>query len=113
MNRTGTLAYQTRCLNCNTITEREEKYYDLLLQVLSCKDTATSLRCYTAPELLEGSNKYACDTCESKQNAHRRVAIKSTPPLMTISCQRFDIDRTNWQRVKVTTKCEFPLSMVT
>ena len=109
----GTLAYQTECLNCHTVTERKEKYYDLLLQVLGCRDTATSLRGYAAPELLHGSNKYACDVCCSKQDAHRRVAIKSAPPLLTISCQRFDIDRTTWQRVKVTTKCEFPLTMVT
>jgi hypothetical protein len=66
---------------------------------------------YTAPELLDGNNKYHCEICDTKQPAHRRVVLKSLPPILSISCQRFDIDRTTWQRVKVTTRCEFPLSM--
>lgn len=87
-------------------------YYDLLLQVINCEDLAKSFRSYLAPELLEGCNSYACDVCGTKQSAHRRVAIHSVPALLTISCQRFDIDRKTWQRVKVTSKNEFPLALV-
>lgn len=105
----GNLAYQTQCLNCSVVREKEEKYFDLLLQVTSMCDVADSLRNYTAPELLDGRNKYECDICGDKQPAHRRVAIKSVPPILSLSCQRFDIDRTTWQRVKVISKFEFPL----
>jgi ubiquitin C-terminal hydrolase len=87
-------------------------YYDLLLQVINSEDLARSFRSYLAPELLDGCNSYACDVCGTKQSAHRRVAIQSVPSLMTISCQRFDIDRKTWQRVKVTSKNEFPLALV-
>jgi ubiquitin C-terminal hydrolase len=87
-------------------------YYDLLLQVINSEDLARSFRSYLAPELLDGCNSYACDVCGSKQSAHRRVAIQSVPSLLTISCQRFDIDRKTWQRVKVTSKNEFPLALV-
>lgn len=109
----GNLGNLTECLNCRTITQRDEMYYDLLLQVINCEDIAQSFRSYLAPELLEGCNSYACDVCGSKQRAHRRVAIHSVPALLTISCQRFDIDRKTWQRVKVTSKNEFPLALVT
>jgi ubiquitin carboxyl-terminal hydrolase 12/46 len=99
-------------LRCHTVTERHEKFYDLLLQVINCEDLAKSFRSYLAPELLDGCNSYACDICGTKQSAHRRVAIHSVPSLLTISCQRFDIDRKTWQRVKVTSKNEFPLALV-
>lgn len=87
-------------------------YYDLLLQVTNCEDLSKSFRSYLAPEVLDGCNSYACDVCGGKQTAHRRVAIKTVPSLLTISCQRFDIDRKTWQRVKVTSKNEFPLALV-
>ena len=108
----GTLGNLTQCLRCHNVTEREEKYYDLLLQVINCEDLAKSFRSYLAPELLDGCNSYACDICGTKQSAHRRVAIHSVPSLLTISCQRFDIDRKTWERVKVTSKNEFPLALV-
>ena len=108
----GTLANLTQCLKCKTVTEREEMYYDLLLQVTNCEDIAKSFRSYLAPEVLDGCNSYACDVCGDKQSAYRRVAIKTVPSLLTISCQRFDIDRTTWQRVKVISKNEFPLALV-
>jgi ubiquitin C-terminal hydrolase len=94
------------------VTERDEMYYDLLLQVINCPDLAASFRSYLKPELLDGCNSYACEICGTKQSAYRRVAIKSAPSLLTISCQRFDIDRKTWQRVKVTSKSEFPIAFV-
>jgi hypothetical protein len=70
---------------------------------------AHALRDYVKPELLEGGNKYECDVCQCRRESHRRVVLKSVPPVLTFSCQRFDIDRTTWQRVKVTSEFRFPL----
>lgn len=105
----GCLAYQTKCLGCNKVYEREDVYYDLLLQVIGCPDATKALRLYTSAEELDGDNKYDCDTCHSKQRAQRSVAIRTVPPILTFSCQRFDMDRTTWQRVKVISKSVVPL----
>lgn len=102
-------------------------------QVNGFSDLISSLRDYTAAELLSGDNKYQCEspaclgqkqvinvqamffeerhthlsTCS--QEAYRSVMINTLPPVLTFSCQRFDIDRNTWQRVKLTTAFEFPL----
>ena len=89
-----------------------EKFYDILLQVNGFPDLVSSLRDYTAAELMKDDNKCQCDSevCKGKrQNAYRRVVLRSTPPILTFSCQRFDIDRSSWERVKVTSKFAFPL----
>lgn len=105
----GNLTYETQCMTCGNRTLQREHFCDLLLPVINCENLAASLRLLTAPEVLDGANKYECEVCRSKQPARRRLVIQKLPPILTMSCQRFDIDRNTWQRVKVTTKCEFPL----
>ena len=89
-----------------------EKFYDILLQVNDYSDLISSLRDYTAAELMAGDNKYECGSsvCSGqKQEAHRSVVLRSFPPILTFSFQRFVYDRTSWERVKVTSRFEFPL----
>lgn len=105
----GLLVNQTKCLGCETASERQENYYDILLQVNGSSDLVSSLREYTTAELLAGVNKYQCASCPTKQDAHRSVVLRKLPPILTFSCQRFDIDRTTWQRVKITSSFEVPL----
>jgi len=71
---------------------------------------AQALHAYVEPELLNGGNQYECSTCQCRRDSHRRVVLKTLPPVLTFSCQRFDIDRTTWQRVKVTSEFRFPLT---
>lgn len=105
----GKLSNEIRCLKCEQYSRRDEDYYDLLMQVTGCDDLVSSLRQYTTAEMMEGDNMYDCSVCKSKQRATRCVRLATLPPILTFSCQRFDIDRTTWQRVKVTSKNEFPL----
>ena len=77
---------------------------------MDCPDIAHSLGVYTAAEVLEGDSAYQCDTCGTKRRALRSTVLRRLPSLLTLSCNRFRIDRsTNWQRVKVTSRCAFPL----
>lgn len=106
----GTLSNQIRCENCNRISERLENFYDLNVQVDGCPDIAHALRQYTSAEYMEGESAYACEICSSKQNALRFTTIKSLPPILTISCNRFKCDRTtNWLREKIVSRSAFPL----
>ncbi|CAM9868255.1 unnamed protein product, partial [Choristocarpus tenellus] len=49
----------------------------------------TSLLSYTRPERLEGSNQYHCDKCNSKQDALRSQTLRSLPPLLIFSLNRY------------------------
>ena len=81
-------------------------------KVKGYEDLVTSLRDYTSAELLSGTNKYLCDSgiCKgTKQEAYRSAFLKTFPTILTFSCQRFDIDRSSWERYKVVSKFEFPI----
>eukprot|EP01034_Spumella_vulgaris_P022855 gene22855-29029_t len=106
----GRLANQIRCLTCGTVSEREEPFFDLNMQVTDCADLVHSLRQHSVAELLAGDSAYQCNACDARRSALRACVLRKLPPVLTFSCSRFRIDRsTNWQRVKVVTRSEFPL----
>jgi hypothetical protein len=106
----GLIVNQIRCLKCKNLSEREEHFYDINVQVIGCEHLSSSLRQYCSAELLEGESAYQCDFCSSKQRALRSTVLRDLPPVLTFSCNRFKIDKsTNWQRQKVTSKSAFPL----
>lgn len=43
-------------------------------------------------ELLSGANQYLCSHCQSKVDATRQLCVKSLPPLLCLSLQRFVFD---------------------
>jgi hypothetical protein len=73
---------------------------------------AASLRAYLASEVLDGENSYQCETCARRCPAHKSAVLRHPlPPIMTFSLQRFGIDRTTWERVKLKDAFEFPLAL--
>lgn len=44
-------------------------------------------------EKLEGDNRYFCETCQSKQNATRRIRLLSLPGTLNLQLMRFVFDR--------------------
>ena len=106
----GKLCYQTTCSACKTVSEREESFYDLIIQILNCGDLVKSLHEYCKREVLADDSAYDCSVCGRKQTAHRGISLKQLPEVLTFSCVRFRMDRTtNWQREKLFSKHEFPL----
>lgn len=51
--------------------------------------------------MLDGENKYACDTCGRKTAADRSVALRTLPPVLFVSLNRFEYDILTAQRRKV------------
>ena len=106
----GTVVNQIHCYKCKRVSERAEQFYDLNLQIADCKNLILALRKYCCGEVLEGDSSYQCDNCQSKQRALRSSVIRKIPNILTFSCNRFKIDKsTNWMRVKLTSRWEFPL----
>lgn len=44
-------------------------------------------------EKLDGENRYFCESCQSKQNATRRIKLNSLPPTLNLQLMRFVFDR--------------------
>lgn len=107
----GTLAYQTICMNCATMYEREEVFCDVMVQVKGCKSLLDGLRHLTTYEDLTGDNKYFCELCQMKTDAKRGMQLKQLPPILTFSLARFEFDWAREQRKKITSKYHYPLEL--
>lgn len=105
----GTQVTKIMCCTCNTITTREEPFFDLPTQVAGFPDMKWSLNEYVAPELLNGRNQYRCSTCNKKCDAKKGVALRTLPPVLTFSLSRFVFDYASLQRNKLHDKFSFPI----
>lgn len=105
----GTQVTKILCCTCNTVTTREEPFFDLPVQVAGFPDLIWSLNEYVAPELLNGRNQYRCSTCNKKCDAKKGVALRTLPPILTFSLNRFVFDLTSLQRIKLHDKFSFPI----
>jgi ubiquitin carboxyl-terminal hydrolase 12/46 len=85
----GTLTNQTRCLWCETVTSRQESFLDLSLDVEQNSSISSCLKTFSANELLASQDKFQCDACGGLQEAHKRMLVKSAPPVLALHLKRF------------------------
>lgn len=90
--------------------EREEKFYALQLEVKNKASILHSLEAYVEGDMLDGDNKYLCETCAEKKDTLKRVCLKASalPETLILHLKRFEFDMDTLQRMKVNTRCEFP-----
>lgn len=67
-----------------------------------------ALENYIKPELLSGDNKYFCEQCNSKQDAEKGIKLTKGPDILSIVLNRFTLDYSTFQRVKLTDRVTFP-----
>jgi ubiquitin C-terminal hydrolase len=110
----GQSGYETLCMTCNTPSEsssRSDNFYELDVPVRGFKSLDASLTSLLSPEILEGDNQFSCDRCAMKRDATRRLQVRSLPPMLCLSLQRFVYDFVKGDRVKATDKFAFPLEL--
>lgn len=102
-----------KCLHCENQSMRSEVCMDWNLPVetetRSPLNFSTSFHSSMAAELLTGESQYFCSCCKSLQDAQKTLCWRELSPLMTFSCLRFQIDKSNWQRKKLIGRFQFPL----
>lgn len=96
---------------CKHRSEVNEAFITLPVQVKNKKSLLESLESFKEGEVLEGSNAYQCDHCESKVTAIRRVCIKYLPNIIFITLRRFEFDYDSMKRLKLNDYCEFPMEL--
>ena len=107
----GKYVTQIVCEECKKISEREEEFSDLSLQVKGVKGVEESLCRFMSEERFEGDNKYYCNGCQKKVVAVRKVKVRQFPPILTLSLNRFEMDWVTMDRKKVNDCFSFPLEL--
>uniref|UniRef100_A0A3B4GLB1 Ubiquitin carboxyl-terminal hydrolase n=1 Tax=Pundamilia nyererei TaxID=303518 RepID=A0A3B4GLB1_9CICH len=104
----GRLVLRTRCLECESFTERREDFQDISVPVLddqpSSPDDLSEVSPDPKPELktlkwaisqfasverIFGEDKYFCETCHHYTEAERSLLFDKTPEVITIHLKRF------------------------
>ena len=98
-----------KCNNCNNIVKKLEEEYVLSLQVYQIKGLKESLySSFGHEEIIED---YNCDNCKQKVNLLKWNKIISLPTYINIGLNRFTFSMETFERIKVTSRFEFPLEI--
>ncbi|XP_072294913.1 ubiquitin carboxyl-terminal hydrolase 1 [Eucyclogobius newberryi] len=104
----GQLVLRTRCLECESFTERREDFQDISVPVLdeqppSPEDLSEvspdpkpepktlnwAIGQFASVEHIFGEDKYFCETCHHYTEAERSLLFDKTPEVVTIHLKRF------------------------
>jgi hypothetical protein len=104
----GTLTNQTRCMWCEAVTNREESYLDLSLDIAHNASVSTCLSAFSAVETLAGADKFHCDACAGLQEAQKRLLIRAAPPVLALHLKRFKFVEALGAYTKLMHRVSFP-----
>ncbi|XP_040896883.1 ubiquitin carboxyl-terminal hydrolase 1 [Toxotes jaculatrix] len=130
----GRLVLRTRCLECESFTERREDFQDISVPVLddqpSSPDNLSEVSPDPKPELktlkwaiaqfasverIVGEDKYFCETCCHYAEAERSLLFDKTPEVITIHLKRFSANSLELDPYaglsKVNTPLQTPLTL--
>ncbi|XP_029939849.1 ubiquitin carboxyl-terminal hydrolase 1 [Salarias fasciatus] len=104
----GRLVLRTRCLECESFTERKENFQDISVPVLDeqpsepenlpqvspdpkpeLKTLKWAIGQFASVERIVGEDKYFCETCHHYAEAERSLLFDKTPEVITIHLKRF------------------------
>lgn len=85
----GVLTSETKCLTCETASQRDETFLDLPIDLEEHSSVTSCLRKFSAEEMLCERNKFHCDNCGGLQEAAKRMKIKRLPKILALHLKRF------------------------
>lgn len=85
----GLLTSETKCLTCETTSQRDETFLDLSIDLEEHSSVTSCLRKFSAEEMLCERNKFHCDHCGGLQEAEKRMKIKRLPKVLALHLKRF------------------------
>ena len=85
----GILTSETRCLTCENISQRDEAFLDLSVDLEQHSSVTSCLRKFSEEEMLCERNKFHCDNCGGLQEAEKRMKIKRLPRVLALHLKRF------------------------
>ena len=85
----GTLTSETKCLTCENVSQRDEAFLDLSVDLDQHTSVTSCLRKFSEEEMLCERNKFHCDRCGGLQEAEKRMKIKRCPKILALHLKRF------------------------
>lgn len=85
----GVLTSETKCLTCETGSQRDETFLDLSIDLEEHSSVTSCLRKFSDEEMLCERNKFHCDHCGGLQEAEKRMKVKRLPKILTLHLKRF------------------------
>ncbi|KAI9362897.1 hypothetical protein DFJ73DRAFT_956578 [Zopfochytrium polystomum] len=107
----GQLTNETKCRTCETVTNREETFLDLSVDIEHHSSLTSCLRNFSTSETLCSKNKFYCDNCCSLQEADKRMKIKKLPNILLIHLKRFKYQEKLQRYIKLAYRVVFPMEL--
>uniref|UniRef100_A0A8K9ULR8 ubiquitinyl hydrolase 1 n=1 Tax=Oncorhynchus mykiss TaxID=8022 RepID=A0A8K9ULR8_ONCMY len=107
----GTLTNETRCLNCEAVSSKDEDFLDLSVDVEQNTSITHCLRGFSNTETLCSEYKYYCEQCRSKQEAQKRMRVKKLPMILALHLKRFKYMDQLQRYTKLSYRVVFPLEL--
>jgi ubiquitin carboxyl-terminal hydrolase 9/13 len=85
----GVLTSETKCLTCETASQRDEKFLDLSIDLDEHSSVTSCLSKFSREEMLCERNKFHCDHCGGLQEAEKRMKIHRLPKVLAFHLKRF------------------------
>ncbi|KAF1897920.1 hypothetical protein Lal_00032682 [Lupinus albus] len=86
----GALQSQVKCLNCGYESNKVDEIMDISLDVFHSNSLRDSMQKFFQPEVLDGNNKYKCDSCKKLVAAKKQMSILQAPNVLVIQLKRFE-----------------------
>eukprot|EP00752_Nemacystus_decipiens_P007312 g6543.t1 len=109
----GVLTNQTKCLCCETVSNRDEPFMDLSLDVEQNSSVSACLRNFSSTETLTKKNKFFCESCNALQEAEKKIRLKRLPRVLTLHLKRFKYVESLESFSKLSHRVVFPLELRT
>ena len=98
-----------QCSSCSFIKSREDDNFDIVLPVKNLTGIQESLnQLFCSEEII---NDYNCENCKCKVDLKKSAKINYLPIFLNFPLNRFDFDFETMERIKITSRFEFPLEL--
>jgi len=108
----GTLTNETKCLTCESVTNKDESFLDLSIDIGQNRSLTSCLSNFSSVETLSQNDKFYCDKCNSLQEAQKRMKIKQLPNTLIIHLKRFKFFESFQQYKKLNYRVVFPFEII-
>ncbi|USP77841.1 uncharacterized protein yc1106_05115 [Curvularia clavata] len=104
----GQTLNQIKSKECEHVSERSEPFFAIQCDVVGKSTLQESLQAFVSGDVMEGDNKYKCESCDRYVDAVKRTCFKEVPDNLIFHLKRFEFDLADFSRRKVHDYFEFP-----
>lgn len=108
----GQTLNQIKSKECEHVSERAEPFFAVQCDIQGKATLHESLQAFVRGDVMEGDNKYKCESCGGKfVDAVKRTCLKEVPDNLIFHLKRFEFDLNDFSRRKINDYFEFPPSI--